>query len=361
MDDAGSFEQRVQQIQGNWRAQLGRVRSGWATDLLPRSLPGAPVLTVSGAAELIDRSFPQTNQAVARLTQAGVLSQVTVGKRNCAFEAKDIINALANLEGQFASPRGDTRRTTARSQAGRYHPDAPYFAHPCRVGLDSGMSLVLVSVAAMDAESPSARHLIRTALHDLRARNGQHTFEDLCRDYARRTITPYILPATGPVGAGGDQGRDFETFRSYVAETELDAFPRVRADCVIAFACTIQASDLKRKIQSDIRKIVSGEPVDGIRVFTEADVLLRCGMSCRPGRQRSTSYGWRSTMGTGLPRTLLIVACIRSPSVILGFPAGVSCTRRICGTRHARGRPVEARQSAARSRARVAYRAARGD
>jgi len=134
------------------------------------------------------------------------------------------------------------------------------------------MSVVLISVAAMDAQSPPARHLIRSALHDLRARNGQHAFEDLCRDYARRTITPYILPATGPVGAGGDQGRDFETFRSYVAEAELEAFPRVRAGCVIAFACTLQADGLKRKIQSDIRKIISGEPVDGICVFTEADV-----------------------------------------------------------------------------------------
>jgi Fic family protein len=111
VDDAGSFEQRVLQIQGRWRAQLGRVRNGSATDLLLHSLPGAPVLTVSGAAELIDRSFPQTNQAVARLIQAGVLSQVTVGRRNRAFEAKEIINAFTDLERQLASPGGDTRNS----------------------------------------------------------------------------------------------------------------------------------------------------------------------------------------------------------------------------------------------------------
>lgn len=104
--DAASFEQRVQQIQERWRAQLGRVRRGSATDLLLRSLPGAPVLTVNAAAELIGRSFPQTNQAVARLTQGGVLSQVTVGKRNRAFEAKDIVNAFTDLERQIASPGG---------------------------------------------------------------------------------------------------------------------------------------------------------------------------------------------------------------------------------------------------------------
>jgi Fic family protein len=108
VDDAASFEQRIQHIQGTWRAQLGRVRSGSATDLLLRSLPGAPVLTVNDAAELIGRSFPQTNEAIARLTQIGVLSQVSVGKRNRAFEAKEIINAFIDLERQLASPAGDT-------------------------------------------------------------------------------------------------------------------------------------------------------------------------------------------------------------------------------------------------------------
>jgi hypothetical protein len=67
------------------------------------------VLTVNGAAELINRSFPQTNEAIARLTEAGALSQVTVGKRNRAFEAKEIINAFTDLERHPAGPGGDTR------------------------------------------------------------------------------------------------------------------------------------------------------------------------------------------------------------------------------------------------------------
>jgi Fic family protein len=109
VEDAASFEQRVHQIQDKWRTQLGSVRNGSAADLLLRSLPGAPVLTVNGAAELIGRSFPQTNEAVARFAEVGVLSQVTVGKRNRAFEAKDIINAFTDLERQLASPEDDTR------------------------------------------------------------------------------------------------------------------------------------------------------------------------------------------------------------------------------------------------------------
>jgi Fic family protein len=109
VEDAASFERRVRQIQDGWRARLGQVRSGSATDLLVHSLPGAPVLTVNGAAELINRSFPQTNEAVARLAEAGVLSQVTVGRRNRAYEAKDITNAFTDLERQLANPGGDTR------------------------------------------------------------------------------------------------------------------------------------------------------------------------------------------------------------------------------------------------------------
>ncbi len=116
--DAASFEERVEQIESQWRSRVGRIRRGSATDLLLRSLPGAPILSVTGAADLIGRSFPQTNEAIARLVAAGVLSQVTLGKRNRAFEAGEIINAFTDLERQLASPEGGTRRAlTGRGRA----------------------------------------------------------------------------------------------------------------------------------------------------------------------------------------------------------------------------------------------------
>ena len=85
------------------------MRAGSATDLLLRALPGAPVLTVSSAAELVGRTFPAVNDAIARLTEAGVVAQISIGKRNRAFEAKDVIDAFTSLERQLASPAGDTR------------------------------------------------------------------------------------------------------------------------------------------------------------------------------------------------------------------------------------------------------------
>jgi Fic family protein len=109
VSDANSFERRVQQIEADWRNRLRRVRAGSATDLLLRSLIGAPVISVNSAAEMIGRSFPQTNDAIDRLVNADILRQVNVGKRNRAFEAPAIIEAFTSLERQLASPEGDTR------------------------------------------------------------------------------------------------------------------------------------------------------------------------------------------------------------------------------------------------------------
>jgi Fic family protein len=69
--DAASFEQRIEQIQRQWRTQLGRVRKNSSADLLIKSIAGAPVLTVGGAAALIGRSYPQANAAIERLVSAG--------------------------------------------------------------------------------------------------------------------------------------------------------------------------------------------------------------------------------------------------------------------------------------------------
>jgi Fic family protein len=107
--DTASFEIRARQIEEGWRAALGQIRADSATDRLVSSLPGAPVITVGTAAELIGRSFPQTSEAIDRLVTAGVLTQITVGRRNRAFEAPEIINAFTDLERQLASPGGDTR------------------------------------------------------------------------------------------------------------------------------------------------------------------------------------------------------------------------------------------------------------
>jgi Fic family protein len=109
VDDATSFEQEARTIEASWRERLGRVRARSAVDLLLGVLVGAPVVTVNSASEMVGRSFIQTNEAIQRLVDAGILKQVTVGRRNRAFEAPEIIAAFTALERQLASPEGDTR------------------------------------------------------------------------------------------------------------------------------------------------------------------------------------------------------------------------------------------------------------
>ncbi|HVW81907.1 MAG TPA: Fic family protein [Mycobacteriales bacterium] len=111
VSDALSFQSRVEELERGWRDRLGTVRANSATDRLLRALPGAPVLTVDGAATLIDRTFNPANEAVKRLADAGILRQITIGRRNRAFEAPEVIRAFTALERQLASPDGDTQRS----------------------------------------------------------------------------------------------------------------------------------------------------------------------------------------------------------------------------------------------------------
>jgi Fic family protein len=107
--DAAAFEWRVAELQAEWRMRVGKVRKNSSVDLLLAGLPGVPVLTVASAASTIGRSVPAANNAVAVLAEAGVIQQVTIGKRNRAYEAREIIDAFTDLERQLASPEGNTR------------------------------------------------------------------------------------------------------------------------------------------------------------------------------------------------------------------------------------------------------------
>ncbi len=107
--DAAGFEERIRILRDSWRDRLGSVRARSAIDALIRILPGAPVVTVSSAADLSGRSFKATNDGIARLVEAGILRQISVGRRNRAFEAPEVIEEFTALERQLASPAGDTR------------------------------------------------------------------------------------------------------------------------------------------------------------------------------------------------------------------------------------------------------------
>ena len=109
--DAETYGQTVAEIRARWRERLGRVRGDSAAALLLDALPGAPIVTVQSAAALIGRSEQAVNTAIPRLLDARILAQTTLGRRNRAFEAPELIDAFTDLERRLASPAGDTRHS----------------------------------------------------------------------------------------------------------------------------------------------------------------------------------------------------------------------------------------------------------
>jgi hypothetical protein len=135
---------------------------------------------------------------------------------------------------------------------------------------------------------------IRFALEQLSERNAQHEWEHLCRHLARERVCSNILPATGPVQAGGDQGRDFETFHTFLSRSPLGgrSFVGLISDKPIAFACTLEKAAVP-KIRSDVTTIVSsGTSVEGVYAFCSRDV---------PVAKRHELQKWaRTTHGVNL-------------------------------------------------------------
>lgn len=117
VQDALEFEERIQRVQARWRGRLGSVRAGSAAGLLVERLPGAPIITVNSAAELIGRSYQQTNEAIGLLENAGIVTRTTARTRNRVFEARAVLDAFNDLERQLASPEGDTRTSAQAAES----------------------------------------------------------------------------------------------------------------------------------------------------------------------------------------------------------------------------------------------------
>ena len=116
---------------------------------------------------------------------------------------------------------------------------------------------------------------VRYFLSELGAQNAHHSFEDLCRHLVRETICTNVIPATGPVSVGGDQGRDFETFRSFLKEElgPYGAFLGRVSDGPIVFICTLQQDDLPTKIRTDISKVLES-PNRPVHIYAMCSAAL---------------------------------------------------------------------------------------
>ncbi len=108
--EAEAFTSSVTSLQAQWRRQAGPLRSDAAALRLIEVLPATPIIDVKTAATLLETSEQAARLAVLHLEAKGVLSQLTVGRRNRAWEAAALFTRLDAFERRLATRRGGVTR-----------------------------------------------------------------------------------------------------------------------------------------------------------------------------------------------------------------------------------------------------------
>lgn len=120
------------------------------------------------------------------------------------------------------------------------------------------------------------KRFIRFALTQLRDDNAHHAFEEMCLQIGRARISENMIPATGPVGARGDQGRDAESIPRLDGKPGLDGLFGDLADKVVVECCTLQRKGVDAKILADVESICSHPSLgaDVVVAFCEENVAV---------------------------------------------------------------------------------------
>lgn len=98
---ATAYLGRVADLQEEWRASLrsaSNPRADAAAWVIIDALPAHPIITVPIAVALTGRTKPAVNNAMADLAKAGVLAAVSASRRNRAWEARGLLELIAELD-----------------------------------------------------------------------------------------------------------------------------------------------------------------------------------------------------------------------------------------------------------------------
>ena len=98
---ATTYLGRLAQLQDEWREKLRQTvnpRADAAAWTVIDVLPGHPIISVAVAVAATGRTKPAVNNAMAVLTQAGVLIPVSKSRRNRAWEADGLLDLIGGLE-----------------------------------------------------------------------------------------------------------------------------------------------------------------------------------------------------------------------------------------------------------------------
>jgi Fic family protein len=98
--------QQLAALQATWLDRLGSARQDSSSRRLIGVLAGQPILRVQHVVELLAVGTSAAHNALNDLEAASVLKQVTVGKRNRAWEAVGLLALIDAFERTLATPEG---------------------------------------------------------------------------------------------------------------------------------------------------------------------------------------------------------------------------------------------------------------
>jgi hypothetical protein len=166
---------------------------------------------------------------------------------------------------------------------------------------------------------------IRFRLEQLGSENAHHEFEKLCFELARKRVCSNIIPATGPVSAGGDQGRDAESIRTHLQRTGLgdSAFVGLTNDRPIVIACTLtHKSKIRSKIKQDIKAIAdTGRCVSDIHYFCSSDIAVALRHDLEQWAKQQHAVDLHIRDGQAISRDLADPDCFFIAMEFLSIPA----------------------------------------
>ncbi|MFL5277221.1 MAG: Fic family protein, partial [Myxococcales bacterium] len=94
-------------LQQKWRERAGGPRRDSAAEALIVELPAHPIVTVATAQKFLARSKQAVNEGIGSLANTGVLHQITLARRNRAWEARDVFALIDAVERELAIPPGE--------------------------------------------------------------------------------------------------------------------------------------------------------------------------------------------------------------------------------------------------------------
>jgi Fic family protein len=101
---ARDLAREFDELERHWLGQAGNPRRDSTAYKLIQALPAQPILRLSHAMALTGAGNSAVHKALNDLHAAGVLKQVTVGRRNRAWEAVGLLSLVDEFERRLATP-----------------------------------------------------------------------------------------------------------------------------------------------------------------------------------------------------------------------------------------------------------------